>query len=109
MHRHAPGEVYYVIEGEFTFYSGGFGTPLGRVTAGPGQVVSLAGGTPHTIRNESDKDAVAFMVHAPGGPMEEFSRAAAALAGDGNLSMEAVLAIAERNGIELLGPIPAAA
>jgi hypothetical protein len=72
-------------------------------------VVSLAGGTPHTIRNESDKDAVAFVVHAPGAPMEEFSRAAAALAADGNTSMEAVLAIAERYGIELLEPIPAAA
>ena len=26
MHRHEPGEVYYVIEGEFIFYTGGFGT-----------------------------------------------------------------------------------
>ena len=108
MHRHAPGEVYYVIEGEFTFYSGGLGDPLSRTIAGPSQVVSLAGGTPHTIRNESDKDAVAFVVHAPGGPMEDFSRAAAALAADGNPSVDAVLAIAERYGIELLGPIPAA-
>jgi hypothetical protein len=56
-----------------------------------------------------NKDAVAFVVHAPGAPMEEFSRAAAALAADGNTSMEAVLAIAERYGIELLGPMHAAA
>jgi hypothetical protein len=41
--------------------------------------------------------------------MEGFSRAAAALAADGNTSMEAVLAIAERYGIELLGPMHAAA
>ncbi len=52
-------------------------------------------------------DAVAFVVHAPGAPMENFSRAAAALAADGSVSMEAVLAIAQRHGIELLGEIPA--
>ena len=106
MHRHAPGEVYHILEGQFTFYMGGLDTPLQRLTAGPGQVVPLAGGTPHTIRNESDADAVAFFVHAPGEPMESFSRAAAALAADGPPSMESVLAIAQRHGIELLGPIP---
>jgi hypothetical protein len=39
--------------------------------------------------------------------MEGFSRAAAALAANGTPSMQAVLAIAAQNGIELLGPIPA--
>jgi mannose-6-phosphate isomerase-like protein (cupin superfamily) len=72
MHRHDPGEVYYVIDGEFTFYIGGCGTPIQRITAEPGQVVPLAGGTPHTVRNESDRDAVAFVVHAPGAPMENY-------------------------------------
>ena len=107
MHRHEPGEVYYVIEGEFIFYTGGFGTPAERMAVGVGQTVALAGGTPHTIRNESDADAVAFVVHAPGAPMENFSRDAAALAADGNPGMDAVLAIAQRHGIELLGEIPA--
>jgi mannose-6-phosphate isomerase-like protein (cupin superfamily) len=107
MHRHAPGEVYYVLEGQFTFYSQGPDASVRRVTAGPRQVVSLAGGSPHTIRNESDTDAVAFVVHAPGALMENFSREAAALAADGNPSVEAVLTIAQRHGIELLGPIPA--
>jgi mannose-6-phosphate isomerase-like protein (cupin superfamily) len=103
LHRHDPGEIYYVLEGEFTFYVGHPDTR--RVTAAAGDVVPLAGGTPHTIRNESAADAVAFVVHAPGEPMERFSRAVAALpAGE---SMAAVLATAARNGIELLGPIPA--
>ena len=79
------------------------------MTARAGDVVPLAGGTPHTVRNESAADAVAFVVHAPGAPMENFSRAAAALAADGDPSMEQVLAVAAENGIELLGPIPAAA
>jgi mannose-6-phosphate isomerase-like protein (cupin superfamily) len=108
LHRHDPGEVYYVLEGEFSFYIGYPDTR--RVTATAGDVVPLAGGTPHTVRNESTADAVAFVVHAPGAPMENFSRAVATLAadsdGDGGPSMDAVLAIAAQHGIELLGPIP---
>jgi hypothetical protein len=67
--------------------------------------MALAGGTPHTIRNGSDTDAVAFVVHAPGGPMEGFVRAVAALTG--SPSMDEVLAVAAGNGIGLLGPVPA--
>ena len=102
MHRHAPGEVYHVIEGQFTFYVADNGGPARRITAGPGDVVPLAGNTPHTVRNESTADAVAFVVHAPGGPMEGFARAVAALASP---DMESVLKVAAENGIELLGPI----
>ena len=105
MHRHDPGEIYYVRDGEFTFYVGE-GSAARRLTAAAGDVVPLAGGTPHTVRNESNADAVAFVVHAPGAPMERFMRATAALATDGLPSMDAVLAIAAKYGIELLGPIP---
>jgi hypothetical protein len=69
--------------------------------------VPLAGGTPYTIRNESGAGAVAFVVHAPGAPMEQFIRAVVAEAAHGAPSIDAVLAIAARNGIELLGPVPA--
>lgn len=109
MHRHEPGEVYYVIDGEFTFYTGLEPETARRTTARAGDVVPLTGGTPHTVRNESAADAVAFVVHAPGAPMENFSRAAAALAAGGSPSMEQVLAVAVENGIELLGPIPTTA
>ena len=71
-----------------------------------GDVVPLVGGTPHTVRNESDAAAIAFVVHAPGAPMEGFCRAAAALAAEGHPSMAAVLTIAARHGVELLGPVP---
>jgi len=104
MHRHAPGEVYYVVEGEFTFYTEEANGRTNRLTAGAGEAVPLAGQTPHAVRNESGSVARAFVVHAPGLPMENFSRAIAAA--DGNLSMEAALEIAAQNGIELLGPIP---
>ena len=46
MHRHAPGEIYLVRSGEFTFYVGGE-DPVRRVVARTGDVVPLAGGTPH--------------------------------------------------------------
>jgi quercetin dioxygenase-like cupin family protein len=106
MHRHDPGEVYHVLAGEFTFYTGE-GDTARRTTARAGDVMPLAGGTPHTIRNESDSDAVAFVVHAPGAPMEGFTRAVVAESAHGALSMDAVLAIAANNGIQLLGPVPA--
>jgi quercetin dioxygenase-like cupin family protein len=107
MHRHDPGEIYHVLAGELTFY---VGDPVGavrRVSAAAGDVVPLAGGAPHTVRNESGSDAVAFVVHSPAAVMEGFSRAAAALAANGAPSMERVLATAQEHGVELLGPIPA--
>jgi mannose-6-phosphate isomerase-like protein (cupin superfamily) len=107
MHRHAPGEVYYVLEGEFTFYVGDPDGSVRRFTAAAGATVPLAGGTPHNIRNEAATDAVAFSVHAPGAPMEGFVRACAALGAAGEPTMDAVLAIAAQHGIELLGPVPA--
>lgn len=110
MHQHDPGEIYYVLEGTFTFYVGDANKAedVRRVIATAGDVVPLAGGTPHTIRNESAADAVAFVVHAPGAPMENFSRAAVTLAAqtDGAPSMDSVLGIAAQHGINLLGPIP---
>jgi mannose-6-phosphate isomerase-like protein (cupin superfamily) len=106
MHRHDPGELYHVLEGEFTFYVGDPADRVERITAAAGQVVPLPGGTPHTVRNESDRDAVAFVVHAPGPPMEQFSRAAAELATRGEVDMTTVLRLAEQHGIEMLGPVP---
>ncbi|PWN02710.1 cupin domain-containing protein [Nocardioides silvaticus] len=106
MHRHAPSEVYHVLEGEFAFYVAEAEGVVRRHAVRAGQVMPLAGGTPHTIRNETDQDAVAFGVHSPGAAMEGFTRAAAALAAAGEPSMEAVLAIADEHGIEMLGPVP---
>ena len=109
MHRHEPGEVYYVTAGEFAFYIGdGPDGAVRRHTAVTGDVVPLAGGVPHTVRNESAGDAVAFVVHAPGAPMEGFTRAVAAAAADGPPAMEQVLLLAAQNGVTLLGPVPTA-
>jgi mannose-6-phosphate isomerase-like protein (cupin superfamily) len=112
MHRHEPSEIYQVSSGEFAFYVGEPDGSVRRVVAGAGDVVTLAGGTPHTIRNEGDEDAVAFVVHSPAAVMEGFSRAVAAMAAESPgspPSMAEVLAVAERHGVELLGPVPALA
>lgn len=106
MHRHDPGEVYHVLEGEFTFYVGRDDGGVDRVVAGVGDVVPLAGRTPHTVRNETDSDAVAFVVHAPGLVMEGFIRAVAELAERDAADMGGVLELAQRHGIEMLGPVP---
>jgi quercetin dioxygenase-like cupin family protein len=110
MHRHEPSEVYHVTGGEFAFYVGDSDGLVRRVTAGTGDVVQLRGGTPHTIRNEGD--ATAFVVHSRAAVMEGFFRAVVALtlaSPDAPPSMADVLDLAQRNGVELLGPIPALA
>lgn len=109
MHRHAPSEVYRVLAGEMTFYITGADGRTNRQVAGAGQTVTLAGNTPHTIRNESDSESAAFVVHTPGTAFEGFVRAGAALAADGEPTMDEVLTIAAQNGIGLLGPIPTTA
>jgi quercetin dioxygenase-like cupin family protein len=106
MHRHAPGEIYYVQEGQFVFYVGHPEESVRRITASAGEIVPLVGGTPHTIRNETDADARAFVVHAPAAVMENFSYAAADLAANGKADMAAVLELASRSGVDLLGPVP---
>ncbi len=106
MHRHAPGEIYYVQEGEFAFYVGHPEESVRRIAAGAGEIVPLIGGTPHTVRNETDAEARAFVVHAPAAVMENFCYAAADLAVGGRTDMAAVLELAARSGVELLGPVP---
>lgn len=106
MHRHAPGELYHVLAGEFAFYIEDEYGVVRRSTASAGEVVPIPGGRPHTIRNESPADARAFVVHAPGEQMERFACAAAALASNGSPSIEDVLELAGRHGVEMTGPIP---
>jgi len=106
LHRHAPDEVYRVERGTLAIYLDDErgGAPR-RIAAGPGDVVHVPGGTPHTVRNESDEDVEAYVVFAPGGPMERFLRAAAALAVGGPPAIEDVLALAGRHGVEITRPL----
>ena len=112
MHRHEPAEIYYVTGGEFAFYVGHPDGPVRRIVAREGDVMPLRGRTPHTVRNEGDVDATAVVVHSPAAVMEGFSRAAVALAAEhpeAPPSMADILDLAQRHGVEMLGPIPALA
>jgi mannose-6-phosphate isomerase-like protein (cupin superfamily) len=92
LHRHPSVELYRVQRGELALYLGDE-----RISAGEGAVVHIPGGTAHTIRNETDAEAQAFVVFTPGTEMERFVRAVAASPGD-------VLALAREHGIEMLTP-----
>jgi mannose-6-phosphate isomerase-like protein (cupin superfamily) len=93
MHRHASEELYRVEAGELAIYR-----ESERIVAGPGAVVHIPGGCSHTVRNESGRDARAYVVFAPGTEIERFARAVVASPGD-------VVALAEANGIEFTGPV----
>jgi oxalate decarboxylase/phosphoglucose isomerase-like protein (cupin superfamily) len=103
LHRHAPEEIYRVERGELALYIEDEQGDVQRTPAGPGDVIHIPGGRAHTVRNESDDDALAYVVFAPGAQMEQFVRAAAALATDHAPSVDEVLALAERHGIEMAG------
>ena len=95
LHRHDPDEVYRVEAGRLAIYTGD-----ARREAGPGDVVHIPGGQPHTVRNESEREVRAYVVFSPGPPMERFVRAAAALEPGGD-----VLALAARHGVEIMHPL----
>jgi mannose-6-phosphate isomerase-like protein (cupin superfamily) len=92
LHRHPSAELYRVQRGELALYLGDE-----RISAGEGAVVHIPGGTAHTIRNETDAEAQAFVVFTPGTEMERFVRAVAASPGD-------VLSLAREHSIEMLAP-----
>jgi hypothetical protein len=50
IHRHSPSEIYYVLEGEFTFYVGDADTTPRPLTAIAGDVVPL----PEALRTPSE-------------------------------------------------------
>jgi oxalate decarboxylase/phosphoglucose isomerase-like protein (cupin superfamily) len=106
LHRHAPAEIYRVEAGELAIYVEDGGGEVVRHRVGPRGVVLIPGGRAHTIRNESAEEALAYVVYAPGAPIEGFARAAGELAAAGTPGMAEVVALAERHGIEITGPVP---
>jgi len=103
LHRHACTELYLVRGGAFAIYrQDAAGGTLERLEARAGDVVLLAAGVSHTVRNESAAPADAHVVFTPGDQMERFVRAAA-----GARSVDEVLALAARHGVEMTGPAPA--
>jgi oxalate decarboxylase/phosphoglucose isomerase-like protein (cupin superfamily) len=109
LHRHEPAEIYKLEQGELTLYVEDDDGGIRRITAQPGAVVHIRSGRAHTIRNESEHEARAYVVFAPGTAIERFIRQAATLATTGTPQVSDVLALAEQHGIEMAGPLPAQA
>ena len=97
LHRHAPAEVYRVEHGELAIYVEDDAGEVDRIATSPGSVVHIPVGRAHTVRNESDADAHAYVVFSPGAEIEQFFRAAGALGDPAE-----VVALAERHGIKML-------
>lgn len=98
LHRHPSAELYRIDRGELAIYREEDGA-VRRIAAAAGAVVPISGGAAHTVRNESDADAHAHVVFAPGGEVEAFMRAAATVT-----EPAAVMALAARHGVELVQP-----
>ena len=106
LHRHPSSEVYRVDAGELAIYVADRDGVVQRIVAEPDDVVLIPGGREHTVRNESEAGAQAYVTFVPGTEFEGFIRAAAALSENGPPAMEDVLALAERWGVEMTGPVP---
>jgi mannose-6-phosphate isomerase-like protein (cupin superfamily) len=105
LHRHAAFELFRVERGELAFYLEDDDGTVVRSVAGPGVVVAIRGGREHTVRNESDREAHAFVVLSPGDRMERFARAGDALGAGGAPEPAQILALAAEHGIEITRPL----
>lgn len=105
--HHDEDEVWYVLDGEATFYYG-----EERLTAGIGATVFLPKGVPHTFKVGPD-GARLLTLSAPA-RFADFVRAAGEPALTRTIpapappDVERLSAIAAAHGIEILGPPPAA-
>ncbi|MEO3873732.1 cupin domain-containing protein [Nonomuraea sp. B12E4] len=99
LHRHQVAELWYIIEGHYTYYAGDR-----RLEAGAGAVVYVPGGVPHGLRagTEGGRKLTIFV---PGGT-EKFFRDVHDAREVGELTAERARELSERYGLERLGPLP---
>ena len=89
-------EQFVVLSGKLTFQCDGQ-----RGEVGPGGVVLVPAGSPHTFRNFGTDPAVTMVTLTPGGG-EGFFLETADLSPE--TDMERILAIADRFGMDFVGP-----
>jgi hypothetical protein len=94
------------VRGELAIYLEDEHGEVQRIRAQAGRVVHIPGGRAHTVRNESEAEALAYVVFVPGAEIEQFIRAASNLAAHQEPSVEEIVTLAERHGIEMAGPVP---
>jgi uncharacterized RmlC-like cupin family protein len=105
-HRHQDeDEAFYVLDGEYTFFSDGKRTVLG-----PGGYIFLPHGVPHGVRVDGSKPATTLILAGAGfvGMMEEMSEPARerVLPVPTEPDVEKLTRLCTKYGIEILGPLP---
>ncbi len=98
-HRHdAFDEAFYVVSGAVEVVLGD-----AALAAGPGTHVFIPRGVVHAFRNVGVETATMLGTATPSGH-EQFFEEADRLAAEGRMSMEDVLGLCARNGIEVVLP-----
>ena len=107
--HHEEDEAFYVLDGEFTFFSG-----KNKILLGPGGYIFLPRGLPHGFRSSSKGDARILIQVMPGtevgfiGMMLEMAVPAKdrVLRAPEAPDLPRLKAICEKNKIDILGPLP---
>jgi mannose-6-phosphate isomerase-like protein (cupin superfamily) len=102
LHRHSTyDETHIICEGRYACELAGQ-----RLELGPGDMMFVPGGTPHSVKNLGPESGRELIISSPGGVFEAFiDEAAAALSPDGPAKLGAgtdFRAIAAKYGIEFL-------
>jgi mannose-6-phosphate isomerase-like protein (cupin superfamily) len=100
VHR-SDDEIFVILEGEISFHLGGRWT-----AAGPGTVVYLPRGVPHTFRNSGVTPSRHCVITTPSGFEMFFARSAEVFATPGPPDPLRLKSLADEYGYELLGPPP---
>ncbi len=95
-------ELFQVLEGRVSFFAEDKWSEFG-----PGAVVFLPRGLPHTFRNTGPTPARLSVLVQPAGFEVFFARCATEFNQPGGPDMARIMAIADEHGLRIMGPPPA--
>jgi quercetin dioxygenase-like cupin family protein len=99
--HHNEDEAFYLLEGEIRFFSEGRSWVLGA-----GGFAFLPRGIPHGFRTEGDTPSRSLLLATPAGFEEFVAELSSPLPPSGPPDLGAVIAVADRYGLNILGPLP---
>ena len=100
LHRHSrEDESFYVMEGDFVFEIDGE-----KIPASSGCTLFAPRGTAHTFQNVGKTSGRVLVVVQPAGLDVFFDEVAQAASGMAQLDLQVVVPLAQKYGLELLGP-----
>ncbi|NUM55491.1 MAG: cupin domain-containing protein [Candidatus Hydrogenedentes bacterium] len=96
--HHKEDETFYVIEGDYRARVGGEELALKQ-----GQIAFIPRGVPHTYGNAGTTPGKLLVITTPGG-FEHFFRGIDSLCRAGKPSLDALIAVGGKHGIDFVGP-----